>query len=222
MIRRNLAFKEDIPADALRQRRDMYVLAIGLLIFNVAGGSISAESTSGILSVHLLHPWVVLVAAWVGFLYFWWRFWLVSRARPFVDFVSAINWQLGNLPAVREIASSYVEPGTSAWSIEEAKKQILLPGGAVPKVDIRTTKISLNSLRDQAGGTFVGNFGSNAIEIPPELLRRYRRAKLLAIYRAITCERIFTDYTLPHLFAMLTAAVGACRYAAILKAMIQS
>jgi hypothetical protein len=190
----------------------MYVLAIGLLIFNLAGGSLVAQSTTGILSVHLKHPGVVLLAAWAGFFYFWWRFWLVSRARPFADFIRAANWQLGNLSVVRAIAKQYVTP-RAGHPIEQSIALLMSPAGPVPKVELGSMKLSLQTLKSASDEVLLHSFGSGQFEIPAESRWPYRRAKLVAIYRAITCERIFTDYTLPHLFALLTVAVGIWRFA---------
>lgn len=210
MIRRNLAFHEDIPTDALRQRRDMYVLAIGLLIFNLAGGSLITQSTSGILSVNLRHPHIVLWAAWVGFFYFWWRFWLVSKARPFADFVIAANWQLGNTLTVRKIAAPSVTTGAGTPS-NKRRDQLLSPTGPVPKATMLGAKISLQGVQMRSGDTFTHHLGPEDIAVPAAMIWAFRRAKVVALYRTITCERVFTDYTLPHLFAACTVVVGVWR-----------
>lgn len=82
--RRNIAGREDIASDALRQRRDLYAIAIGLCIYNLAGGYVLTDTTvASIIPVKLAHPWVVLAAAWLGFGYFWWRFWLISGPARF-------------------------------------------------------------------------------------------------------------------------------------------
>ena len=109
--RRNIAGREDIAPDALRQRRDLYALAIGLCIYNLAGGYVLTDTTvASIIPVKLSHPWVVLLAAWLGFAYFWWRFWLISEARPFADFHADAMWQAGNSRVGRGLAAEFTGP----------------------------------------------------------------------------------------------------------------
>lgn len=212
MPRRNLCARSDMPPDALRQRRDLYVIAIGLLLYNLAGGIVLDETkVSGLLPVKLYRPEILLWAAWVGLAYFWWRFWLVSEARPIGDFVEDFGWQLGDTRIVRSIAACHVQ-GNAHANPTSRRDQLLRKGGPIPLVSPFGFTLSLNSLRTRKGQGVPSNFGPANIEIQRQERGRYIWAHVLAFARAIRCERTFTDHTLPHLFAAVTVLVGLARF----------
>lgn len=83
MPRKNLAMRADIEAGTLRQSRDLYALGIGLTLFNLAGGQLNPDATlATLLPIRLSYPVALLAAAWVGFFYLLWRFWLLSDLPP--------------------------------------------------------------------------------------------------------------------------------------------
>ena len=65
--------------DADRQRRDLYAISLGLLLFNLAGGSLDAAASTFFGSIHIARPWMIGVGAWLAWAYFLWRFWLAAR-----------------------------------------------------------------------------------------------------------------------------------------------
>lgn len=210
MLKRNLAARVDIPPDVLRQRRDLYALAIGLMLFCLAGGSLKAETSFGnVLPLTFSHPHLLLWAAWAGFFYFWFRFWLISEARPIADFLEDVRWQAGDTFAMRRIAAELATT-TAQGSAEDNKLGILSPTGYVPVVSFSGAKplISLNRLRHRRGDNLVMSVGPGDQEIPRGRRLMFWLAYISAFPRAIVGERAFTDYTLPHLFALLTLMVG--------------
>ena len=215
MARRNIANRQDIAADALRQRRDLYALAIGLTIFHLAGGTISANTSFGsILPVSLARPWVFEAAAWLGFLYFWIRFWLISEGKPFDDFKEDARWQAGDLQSTRKLASRFALATAPRHDAEESAAAIRAPGGPVPRISILNGKpnISLESLlrRRARAGDHVSyhTYGEGANRIPREELMGFWLSWARGWFYATFRERSFTDYTLPHLFALTTVGVG--------------
>lgn len=210
LIKRNLAARVDIPTDVLRQRRDLYALAIGLMLFSLAGGSLKADTSFGnVLPLTFSHPYLLLWAAWAGFFYFWFRFWLISEARPIGDFLEDVRWQAGNTFAMRRIAAEFATD-TAQGNADDNKRQILSPTGYVPVVSFSGVKplISLNRLRHRRGDGYSMTVGPGDQEVPRGRRLTFWLAYLSAFPRAIVGERAFTDYTLPHAFALLTLIVG--------------
>lgn len=214
MARRNLAGREDIPSDALRQRRDMYVLAIGLLLYNLAGGHLVDKATvGGLLPVSLESPWFLLLAAWLGFLYFWFRFWLISEVPALTHFREEAHWQGGDAATLRKIAAEHAE-AVQGRSKEEATSSLLKKNGAVPQVRFKglTPSLRLRDLKSAERGThYMLAFGPD-YELQRSELVTFWRSWLLAYPKAMIRERTFTDYLLPHLFAFVTLSSGVGRY----------
>lgn len=213
--RRNIAGRDDIAPDALRQRRDLYALAIGLCIYNLAGGYVLTDTTvASIIPVKLSHPWVVLLAAWFGFAYFWWRFWLISEARPFGDFHEDAMWQAGNSRTGRALAAEFTGPinffgnERSAAQNAESLKQ---PRGPIPKFKLEKGRptIDLTDLRyhGKNQSTVTQSYGHVATIAKGHRLR-FWWAFWLGYVRAAYRERAFSDYTVPHVFAMFTGLTG--------------
>lgn len=220
MTRKNIANRGDIRPDALRQRRDLYALSIGLLLFNLAGGKVAANTSFGsILPIALERPWWLLLAAWTGFAYFWFRFSLVSEIRPMGAFLQDIAWQAGDTATIRRLAIKLAKGAVDPYSGQKVEAAIGPPDGCVPKLSWSAGKplldlCGLTSKGQGAGENKVpASFGMSEIEIPPEDRLAIIRVGLISIVRAVLRERTFTDYTLPHLFALLTFIVGAVRFA---------
>jgi hypothetical protein len=208
-----------MPADVLRQRRDLYALAIGLELYNLAGGKLVADTAFGsLLPLSLSDPHYLLAAAWIGFFYFWFRFWLISEVKPFGAFVSDVRWQAGDSLIVRRIAAT-VTNGRTPTEREHFSMQLLQPGGPVPRVEkafptpvLSLAKIRRHVQRPDETSSLASTFGPAGIEISRPDRLRFWWAWLRAIPAAIFRERAFTDYTLPHLFALVTALHGSWRY----------
>lgn len=216
--RRNIADRKDIEADVLRQRRDLYAIAIGLAIYNLAGGYVAESTTLGILPMRLSHPWVVLAAAWLGLAYFWWRFWLISEVKPFGAFHEDAMWQAGHSRIGRELAGRHASPtqfyNTPARTSDENRVLIAAPTGPVPRYSIPGFKPTVNLMelhRDAVAAkrtVLAESYGLGPIEFPEGQRARAWRVLLTGYWRAIWRERAFSDYTAPHLFALFTVATG--------------
>ena len=216
MARKYLGDRGPIGDEVLRQRRDLYALAIGLSVFNLAGGSMVRGTTlGGFLPVSLAHPHVLLYAAWAGFFYFWWRFWQVSDAKPIQDFLEEVRLQAGDSKAMRKIASKHVKAG-SEFSFESQQSKVLAPNGLIPKVRLARAEIGLYELspkRTTPSYTSYTNVGDLTVIIVGADRRRYWLAILGGIPRALWFERSFADYTAPHILAIITVGIGVWRLA---------
>lgn len=213
--RRNIAGREDIAPDALRQRRDLYAIAIGLCIYNLAGGYVLTDTTvASIIPVKLSRPWVVLAAAWLGFAYFWWRFWLISEARPFADFHDDAMWQAGNSRAGRVLAAEFADTTSHFGNQQDAARNaesIKQSRGPIPKfkIDSGRPTVDLTDLRYHGKNQSVltQSYGP-VVTVGDGYRLRFWRVFLAGYLRALYRERAFSDYTVPHLFAVFTVLTG--------------
>jgi len=220
-MRKNIANRPDIKPDALRQRRDLYALSIGLMLFNLAGGKIAANTAFGsLLPISIERPWLLLCAAWLGFFYFWFRFWLVSDVKPFGGFFEDVRWQTGNTRQVRTIAAKFVTRGPGNETVSESiRDQVRSSGGPIPSIAWEgiVPILGLNSVTSRAdrgpGCTYV-TLGSNRNVVSEEDRVAFWKGLWTGFSRAILTERAFTDYTLPHLVAVLTLGIGIVRFVA--------
>ncbi|WP_188444714.1 hypothetical protein [Pseudoxanthomonas indica] len=200
----------------MRQRRDLYAIAIGLCIYNLAGGYVQSDTTvASIIPVKLSHPWVVLLAAWIGFAYFWWRFWLVSEAQPIADFHQDATWQAGNSRAGRELAAEHAGPTQlygNARSADESAAQIRTPTGPIAIFSLEKWKPSLSLADLRYNGKketrLTESFGTSTTPLDRRYWPRFWHVYLLGYVRAMYRERAFSDYTAPHLFAVFTVLTG--------------
>lgn len=232
MSRKNIASRPDIAPDALRQRRDLYLIAIGLAIYYLAGGSMTANTAFGsILPISLERPGVLLIAAWIAFFYFWFRFYLVSEGEPFAKFWEDVCWQAGNTSAFRYIAKEIIPIGSGfihvtadwpAYSYEDrisAVEKISVGGrgkGYIVFPQFAGLKPALNLSRAASRGNN-GAKGSTLISMPVgpagQLLPRRLSIKFIVglsvgLFRALARERSFTDDLLPHFFAIATVLIA--------------
>lgn len=216
--RRNIANRDDIDAGALRQRRDLYALAIGLFIYNIAGGYVSDQATfASLLPIRLKYPIVLLAAAWAGFFYFWFRFWLISKARPIADYKEDAEWQAGHSETGRTLAAEYVDPTATPdqhkQSTEELAARLIVWNGPIPTLHYKKGKPRIGVSRmlkekpSPGAHVHLANFGQD-VDVPDSKLYLFRRARFIGYWRAIYRERTFSDYTMPHIFACLTVLSG--------------
>lgn len=61
--------------DFLRQRRNVFVISLIIIAYNVAGGDISDFKFYG---MELHNEWALIVGVWIGFSYALYRFWMFS------------------------------------------------------------------------------------------------------------------------------------------------
>ncbi|MGB0132873.1 hypothetical protein, partial [Dokdonella sp.] len=65
--------------DLDRRRRDLYAISLGLLLFNLAGGSLGSSTSTLFGTIHLSSPEVLGWGAWAAWVYFLWRFSLAAE-----------------------------------------------------------------------------------------------------------------------------------------------
>jgi hypothetical protein len=62
---------EDLDPGFLRQRRNLLMISIALLLYEFAEGELTGMSLMA--GVKFEKEWVVLLFGWVAFVYLWWR-----------------------------------------------------------------------------------------------------------------------------------------------------
>ncbi len=220
--RRNMSGREDIDSDVPLQRRDLYAVAIGLVIYNLGGGYAVDSASVGVLPMRLSHPGIVLLAAWVGLAYFWWRFWLISEVKPFGAWHEDAVWQTGQSRRGRALAARHAATtqfyNAQPRSSDENAGLILLPTGPVPRFSVSGAKPVVNLMElhrdalDRSKTLLAQSYGPSPIKLPPGQRLEGWRVILSGYWRAIWRERAFSDYTAPHLFAIFTVVTGVARY----------
>ena len=79
--------------DIDKRRRDLYAISLGLIVYNLAGGSLEPSATTLFGTVHLTRPVILFAGAWVAWAYFLWQFWLA--ASPFeASFLEDIKFEM--------------------------------------------------------------------------------------------------------------------------------
>ena len=59
----------------LRQRRNLFVFAFGVMIFELGGAHLTGHVTVGWIGLEFANPCILMWAAWAGLLYALWRYW---------------------------------------------------------------------------------------------------------------------------------------------------
>ncbi len=89
-----------------------------------------------------------------------------------------------------------------------------------PGVSLRRAELDLQTLINTSAtkGAVYSSLGPK-VQLEGVDRWRYWRAVAGAVFKAMVKERAFTDYTLPHLFAILTVVVGLVRIEQTIEAM---
>ncbi len=66
---------KDIEPGLLRQRRNLFIFSLGLILYEWAGGDLTGISLGGV-GITFKHPVVITAFAWFGLTYSLWRYWL--------------------------------------------------------------------------------------------------------------------------------------------------
>lgn len=212
---KNIAKREDIDPGVLRQRRDFYAIAIGLLLFNLAGGHLNPDATfATLLPIKFAVPQVLFWAAWFGFGYFLWRFWLMEP-NGLDQFWKEVGLQGGNRREIKKFAADMIlasapkDHADNMAAVLGRRISVIHPGLVRHKNRIR---LQISQIRTPGSGHASG-LGEGHLDFPPELTWRVRWAALKSVGFAMVYERSFSDYVVPYLFAALCIAVQLYRFA---------
>lgn len=204
---KNLCGRGAIDPETLRQRRDFYSVSIGLVIFYFAGGSINQDSTLGMLPLHFENPHVFLIAAWIGWGYFLWRYWLHTE-NIFSDFKEEMDWQATDTWFARRLINTIAKPVNEQQKnylqMCNQKKPLLCKLNKVNgKARIELVSLSINKV----SGPGYLSIDQHRWELEKSEILYYYSAKAFGFFKALYKEKTFTNYILPYLIGLITVVV---------------
>ena len=201
----NIAQREDIPAATLRQRRDLYALGIALTIFYLAGGEVLSQGTQGIIPLQLKNPWVVLVAAWIGFFYFLARYRMMKgHSEAWSEFRSDWSWQMSKHPKFRHLVLEVIPMQYVSETVLHARRMI--EQGCVPLMSRQKSGIwvvGLSEIRTPGKKENVQPSGLGEYTLSEEASKKMTWLWRRHILSAIANEHTFTNYLFPYYFAAI-------------------
>ncbi|NUO74592.1 MAG: hypothetical protein HOQ32_01120 [Lysobacter sp.] len=222
MARKNLARRADIESGVLRQRRDFYAIAIGLLLFQLAHGSIEhANTIGGMLPLKFDNPCWFLWSAWIGFAYFLLRYRLMAPPSPFGMWGEEALLQAGNTMIVRKIAATFISHPGDDYTTGKRRAELLSRAGPIPKIVFKGFLVDLDLQNLTRGGAAAGvESGGILASYVKSLDNKLTFSQQLLILAcvlfgwltAIWREHSFTDYCLPYLFGLFTIVVAIFRW----------
>ena len=181
----------DIPDGLLRQRRNVFIFSIGILLYVFGGGHIENISTiSG--SIKLENPEVALYFAVIGFFYSIWRYWIYSDrvlANLRYEYISTMI----NFKPFNDLAKSLQGPQHVAHLINLS-----------PVITDNDGKYQLDFSRKLTkGGGHSSVSGQKAVDVSASTIKLIKIR--LWIY-VLARKRIFSDYLLPYILASFALA----------------
>lgn len=197
----NVARRKVAPEAIKRRRAALVSLSLVLLLFALAGGQVKDQATLLNLPFSLARPWVLLVAAWVIWAYFLYRF-LFVVSTPLKEFGEEIKVRAMNDHRVWEMATNAAErvalPDEPRRHLSEGYRfNIARHDGSYHFVTNRLYRPAMQ-MEPSAGG----DYG----HIP--LTRReswtYRLVLLSATVKAMALETTFSDEVLPLSLVVIT------------------
>jgi hypothetical protein len=199
---KNLAQGRELDGDVLRQRRDLYATALGLILFHLAGAGLRDDAVLTTVPVHLARPEVLYWAAFAALLYFLFRYWMVapSALERFDQ-----EWRLQTLGSgkylglLQRIAARYLENSNDVLNYVRA--------GMIPDFDLKARTIRWNQFQNlRRGGQPVipglvkARVGVSMIDDEFEVLQAARRRGFV---RAVFFERTAMDIMAPYVIAFV-------------------
>ncbi len=209
MTFKNLCKDRELTGDLLRQRRDFYAISLGLILFHLAGGGMRDSATLSAMPVKLLHPAVLYWSAWVSFVYFAWRFWVLDPGSV-TRFRQEWNRQARATGAFHRLCLEWMKECVGGKAQTEEIRSLLsharppfphIAEGA--HVDFH----EFESLQE-GGHHFIKQVSS--VTVKRKDLWRLRVARAFGFLRAIFLERTASDLLLPYVLggaAIICAAV---------------
>ena len=191
-----------------RRRIALVSLSLVLLLFALAGGRMKNEATWMNLPLGFDRPWVILVAAWVVWLYFLYRYLLVAST-PWQAFNEEVLIRAMNEPAVWQMSLCAFERADipEKFRIETLghindgyRFAIVRHKGAYCFQTARLYRPAVQG--SPAGATDYG-----FIPLTPAEVWKFRRARASAMLKAMALENTFSDDVLPLLLVIVTPPV---------------
>ena len=186
---------QDLDAGFLRQRRNLLMISIALLLYELAEGKLKGASLMA--PVEFGKPWVALVFGWVAFFYLWWRYVIRSRGyRKKVkdDWIVSVQEDRRYRNLVSDIVSANLQ------TIPKGHHGNLRPR---IKSTWRSRKFDYSQHLGRGGDS-----GEDARAIAPAPYWKVVAVECRGILSAIFRHTTISDYVLPQVIAGATLIVG--------------
>lgn len=215
MAFKNLCKGRELAGDLLRQRRDFYAISLGLILFHLAGGVMKDTATLSTLPVKLAHPEVLYWSAWVSFVYFAWRYWVLDPGSVRL-FREEWDRQQRASPAFLKICRVWVKKSQgSASDIDQVVSLLTHCRPEIPRAAREGTQVDLRALKNLTSDSATFASGTLRATLDADDVKALRRLKIKGFFRAVFLERTATDLLLPYgmgaaaiLISLLTALSG--------------
>jgi hypothetical protein len=199
----NLEIK-DIEPGLLRQRRNLMVISFGIIIFELAGGTLNSVPL-GYGNVILNKPEIALYFIWLALPYSLWRYWLY-REPAVHHFNLEIEGRLSSLPKFLILTEKVSKDHTQGTSDTLGCKRPLIKR----KLFKRSFdySISLPSYEKTGPNSRSGN--RQIFNSAPTLKAPFFQVKALELHAGLLCAltgRAITDYYLPYAVAFCAAGI---------------
>lgn len=178
----------------IRQRRNLFSLSVGLIVFEIAGGAITGQSILG-GSASVKHPIVIHVALYFALVYFFFRYKLF--APPFWDSLrrdrcNLIMFSSGNA----ESFQGFLQNKHVLWITGIDEK---------PKENNEVVLEIKYAFVDPLSGTEKILYASLELRLP---VKDYKRMKVSAYIQAWLSTDTFTEVGLPYLLFFIALTLG--------------
>lgn len=209
----NLARRPFTPDVIKRRRMALVSLSLVLLLFALAGGHMKDQATWLNLPLAFDRPWVLLIAAWVIWAYFLYRYLLVA-ATPWKAFAEEITIRAMNDHRVLAMSFSAADRApipekcraeTLNLLNQGYRFSIVRHGGAYHFVTSRLYRPAMQS--EPAGSADYGLIPLTSAEA-----WKYRLVRASAMLKAMLLENTFSDDGLPLLLVIVTPPVWLIFY----------
>lgn len=198
----------------LRHRRNVYATAIGILVYQAAGGSLGGDGGLAALRVHFARPNYLYWFALAALVFFMYRFWTVAPG-AWERFLVDVDRQWRATKAYVDVSSEYClarvrdEDRQRVASLHRLRYSFRLERKTSGRLSV--PNCSLYDPRDPSHP----NIFPSAPRRPDDAalsdnqLRKLKLARRRAYFRAIVFERSFFDLMVPYLIGWAALVVGA-------------
>lgn len=210
---KNIACRPVSPDTIKRQRTALVSLSLVLLIFALAGGSMKSDVTLLNLPLTFKRPAVLLAAAWAIWLYFLYRYVLVTES-PWKWLVEEVH--LHALADRRVQALSLRALDRFELSSERRADALRhLSEGWTFAIEKENGIFYFNPgriFRPSTQPTAVSTGQTERFRLTRAEIRTYRVALVRGLFRAIALENTFSEVILPYLLVAITPLTWVILY----------
>jgi hypothetical protein len=200
---------EDIESGLLRQRRNLLIISIGIIIFEFGGGALSSVPL-GYGNVILTKPEVALYFVWASLPYALWRYWLYREpavAAFDTELINRINSLKSFKSLVKEVRESLDSPELNL----DNDLPVIVRG-----VFKRHLNFSVAIHASEKAGPNIRKFVKKTFQPAPIISVSFLRIEAIELWARILTiinNRGFSDYYLPYLLGYFAVGLLLAKHA---------